>query len=146
MDSLTDARLQKTLREGAPFSTATRLIIAHRINTIIDADTVMVLDHGELVEQGTPNQLLTGRGASSKPSGGGPSESAFAMLVDASADAGQLRERAAQTEAEQSRKRELNASGFSSPGGSSPRSPPTAGGRSYGGSGSPGSGARRPRP
>ena len=43
VDSLTDARLQKTLRDGAPFNVATRLIIAHRINTIIDANTCVCL-------------------------------------------------------------------------------------------------------
>lgn len=92
-----------------------------RINTIIDADTVMVLEHGELVEQGTPHQLLTGTanlGQGSKigrsSSSSSSSESAFAMLVDASADAEQLRERAAQAEAEQLRKRQA-AQVFESP-------------------------------
>ena len=65
----------------------------------------MVLEHGELVEQGTPHQLI--RNKTNR-------ESAFAMLVDASADAEQLRERASQAEAEQLRKRQA-AKVFESP-------------------------------
>ena len=36
----------------------TTLVIAHRLSTIEHADQVLVLDHGRLVEQGTPAQLL----------------------------------------------------------------------------------------
>jgi ABC-type multidrug transport system ATPase subunit len=114
VDSLTDARLQKSLRSTAPFNQATRLIIAHRINTIIDADTVLVLEGGQLVEAGTPHELITGMSSLVRSPARSPSRSqqrsgtssdqavsAFAHLVDSSADAAQLRERASQAHRKQ---------------------------------------------
>ena len=35
------------------------IAVAHRLETILDFDRIIVLDHGRLVEQGSPNQLLT---------------------------------------------------------------------------------------
>ncbi|SEM04004.1 NHLP bacteriocin export ABC transporter permease/ATPase subunit [Streptacidiphilus jiangxiensis] len=37
---------------------ATRVVIAHRLSTVMDADRVLVLSHGQIVQQGTPAQLL----------------------------------------------------------------------------------------
>eukprot|EP01133_Synstelium_polycarpum_P002439 gene2439-2772_t len=55
IDIETDALIQKTIRTD--FNHCTVLTIAHRINTIIDSDKVMVLDKGELVEFDSPEEL-----------------------------------------------------------------------------------------
>ncbi|KAG6543930.1 hypothetical protein Mapa_014771 [Marchantia paleacea] len=56
VDVGTDALIQKTIREE--FKSCTMLIIAHRLNTIIDSDRILVLDAGKVVEMDTPATLL----------------------------------------------------------------------------------------
>ncbi|KAI8833890.1 P-loop containing nucleoside triphosphate hydrolase protein [Chytridium lagenaria] len=56
VDYETDAVIQKALRED--FADATVLTIAHRINTIIDYDRVLVMDNGNVIEYDTPEALL----------------------------------------------------------------------------------------
>ncbi|KAI6200965.1 hypothetical protein M3Y96_00790800 [Aphelenchoides besseyi] len=56
VDVQTDQLIQKTIREK--FSDATILTVAHRVNTILDYEKVMVLDHGRLVEMNSPKRLL----------------------------------------------------------------------------------------
>jgi len=53
----TDAQFQKMICEN--FKDATVLTIAHRLNTILDSDRVLVLDDGNVVEFDTPNNLLS---------------------------------------------------------------------------------------
>ena len=56
VDKKTDDQIQRTIRET--FSDCTVLTIAHRINTIIDSDRIMVIDAGRLVEFDDPVALL----------------------------------------------------------------------------------------
>ncbi|KAJ3043701.1 hypothetical protein HDV00_004474 [Rhizophlyctis rosea] len=56
IDYETDAVIQKVLRRD--FEGVTVVTIAHRLNTIIDYDRVMVLSAGEIVEYNSPKQLL----------------------------------------------------------------------------------------
>jgi ABC-type multidrug transport system fused ATPase/permease subunit len=48
--------IQKTIRKE--FAESTVLAIAHRLNTILDYDYVMVLDKGRIVEMDSPSKLL----------------------------------------------------------------------------------------
>lgn len=57
IDTDTDALIQHTINQE--FSTCTIIIIAHRLHTIIDADKVLVMDHGEAAEFGSPADLLS---------------------------------------------------------------------------------------
>jgi ATP-binding cassette subfamily B multidrug efflux pump len=44
----------------------TSILIAHRISTIKNADKIIVLDEGRIIEQGTHNQLLSLQGVYSE--------------------------------------------------------------------------------
>ncbi|KAL9658235.1 hypothetical protein ABK040_012494 [Willaertia magna] len=56
VDSKSDELVQRTIREE--FKDSTIIMVAHRLDTIIDADRIVVLDSGELVEIGKPMELL----------------------------------------------------------------------------------------
>ena len=56
VDLETDDLIQATIRKE--FADSTVLTIAHRLNTIMDYEKIMVLDKGLLVEYNTPNNLL----------------------------------------------------------------------------------------
>ena len=76
IDSETDAVVQSVLRSRP----ATMLVIAHRLETILDSDRVLVVDSGALAEEGPPAELaakpggrfaalLAARGSASSPTG-----------------------------------------------------------------------------
>ncbi len=61
VDTRTEVLVQKAmnaLREGR-----TSFVIAHRLSTIRDADLILVMEHGDIVEQGNHDQLLAAGGA-----------------------------------------------------------------------------------
>jgi ATP-binding cassette subfamily B protein len=60
VDTRTEARIQRALLRLMQGRTS--FVIAHRLSTIRDADHVLVINHGEIVEQGTHQQLLERRG------------------------------------------------------------------------------------
>ncbi|KAF7369381.1 ATP-binding cassette transporter [Mycena venus] len=57
IDYKTDAVIQSSLRNELPRDT-TLLTVAHRLQTIMDADKIMVLDAGRIIEFDTPKELL----------------------------------------------------------------------------------------
>lgn len=60
LDSETEQHIQSALRELAKGRTT--LVIAHRLSTVVGADQILVLRHGEVVERGTHEELLKRRG------------------------------------------------------------------------------------
>jgi ABC-type multidrug transport system fused ATPase/permease subunit len=61
VDGDTDLLIQKLIREE--FSNFTVLTVAHRLDTIMDSDRVLVLDAGRVVEIGSPETLIENEGA-----------------------------------------------------------------------------------
>lgn len=60
VDTKTDALIRKALREEIPDTT--KIIIAQRASSVEDADVILVMDGGKIVEQGTHEELLKHRG------------------------------------------------------------------------------------
>ena len=60
LDSETEARVQEALREVVRGRTT--IVIAHRLSTVYMADSIVVLDAGKIVEQGTHAELLKKQG------------------------------------------------------------------------------------
>ena len=56
LDFMTDAKLRKALREKL---SATVIIVAQRVGTILDADKIIVLDEGKIVGEGKHKELLS---------------------------------------------------------------------------------------
>jgi ATP-binding cassette subfamily C (CFTR/MRP) protein 1 len=65
--------LSKTIREE--FRSCTMLVVAHRINTIIDCDRILVLEAGQVLEFDTPENLLSNE------------DSAFSKMVQSTGSA-----------------------------------------------------------
>ena len=82
VDTNTDKVLQQTLREV--FSKATIISVAHRLDTVIDYDRILVLGRGKVLEYGSPQELLA------------MEDGEFSAMVDSTgkAKAAELREKA----------------------------------------------------
>lgn len=56
LDTVTEAAIQRSLAN----LNCTRIVIAHRLSTVVDADLILVMDRGHVVESGTHRELLAG--------------------------------------------------------------------------------------
>ena len=61
VDTRTEVLVQRAM--AALRANRTSFVIAHRLSTIRDADLILVMEHGRIVEQGTNQQLLAADGA-----------------------------------------------------------------------------------
>lgn len=60
VDTMTEQRIQQAMRRLMEGKTC--FVIAHRLSTIRNADVILVVDHGEIVEQGTHKELMEKKG------------------------------------------------------------------------------------
>jgi ATP-binding cassette subfamily B protein len=60
LDSRTELEIQQAMRSHTAGST--RIVIAHRLSTVVDADEIVVLDDGRVRERGSHRDLLAQRG------------------------------------------------------------------------------------
>ncbi|MFC1437514.1 NHLP bacteriocin export ABC transporter permease/ATPase subunit [Streptacidiphilus sp. N1-10] len=61
--SALDNRTQRVVTESTRALRATRVVIAHRLSTVLDADRVLVMSEGRVVQQGPPAELLADAGS-----------------------------------------------------------------------------------
>jgi ABC-type transport system involved in Fe-S cluster assembly fused permease/ATPase subunit len=61
LDTHTEREIQSALGEVS--KNRTTLVIAHRLSTVVDADEILVLDHGQIVERGRHSELVAKGGA-----------------------------------------------------------------------------------
>ena len=62
LDSITEEQVTQTVRRISAERTQITLVIAHRLSTVLHADTIHVLEQGRIVESGDHAQLLAGKG------------------------------------------------------------------------------------
>lgn len=63
LDSITEEQITRTIKEvESKHPDLIRILVAHRLSTIMHADTIYVLEKGALIEQGTHNELLKENG------------------------------------------------------------------------------------
>ncbi|MFB7243561.1 NHLP bacteriocin export ABC transporter permease/ATPase subunit [Streptomyces populi] len=60
--SALDNATQRTVIESTKALNATRVVIAHRLSTVLDADRVIVMENGRIAQQGPPAELLADTG------------------------------------------------------------------------------------
>ncbi|MGW4549777.1 NHLP bacteriocin export ABC transporter permease/ATPase subunit [Streptomyces violaceorubidus] len=60
--SALDNETQRTVIESTKALNATRVVIAHRLSTVLDADRVIVMEDGKVAQQGPPAELLADTG------------------------------------------------------------------------------------
>ncbi|HEX4860241.1 MAG TPA: ABC transporter ATP-binding protein/permease [Rhizomicrobium sp.] len=60
LDTGTEREIQSALNEVS--RDRTTLVIAHRLSTVVDADEILVLDHGEIIERGRHGELVAAGG------------------------------------------------------------------------------------
>ncbi|MBV0893805.1 ABC transporter ATP-binding protein/permease [Microbacterium sp. NC79] len=108
VDTRTELLLQHAmaaLREGR-----TSFVIAHRLSTIRDADLILVMESGDIVEQGNHEQLIAQQGAYWRLY-----QSQFEQAVDAETAEEQMAQSANPTEAVETRAEEAVAEGATDP-------------------------------
>lgn len=62
LDSLTEEQITQTVREISSLKQQITILIAHRLSTVMHADTIYVLEKGKIVEQGSHNELVNNKG------------------------------------------------------------------------------------
>jgi len=62
LDSITEEQITNTVREISRRAAQMTILIAHRLSTVMHADTIFVLEKGRIVESGTHDELLEVRG------------------------------------------------------------------------------------
>jgi ATP-binding cassette subfamily B protein len=85
LDTHTEREIQSALKEVS--RNRTTLVIAHRLSTVVDADEILVLDQGRIVERGRHSELLAKNGA-------------YAAMWNRQREAAAVREKLKQVEAD----------------------------------------------